>query len=353
MDTQNNMYNKINNNFVRSLYGKQSVGLFIFFVSSFFLSANETDTIKYPSFKIDGTLKNKFEYATETNMSRFSVRNSRIGVTGNMNSYSAYRVQVELSNEGKFSVLDLSGTLKPVDGLSVTLGQTSIPLFNSYIVSPGTMMFANRAFLGKYFLSTRDLGLLIKYNFLFGVMPAKVEFGVFNGNTINDPVWKENMSYGGRIELGSMEGFRMTAKVYDYPNDETTHFLFYGADLRYEQDNWKIETEIMKRESKTEFHSDLLSYYLQGAYTIPIRTKMFEFLRPAIRWDSIDGQPDVSGFDVNRLTTGIGFGLKNENFSSILRLDYEWYIVNHKMDIFSPTDEMDSDKFTLELVFTF
>lgn len=336
------------------IYKKISITLFALgLFSSFFLSAQTTDTQSYPNFKIDGTLKNKFEHATETGMSRFSVRNSRIGVSGDINTYSAYRVQVELSNEGKFNVLDLSGTLKPIEGLSLTLGQTSIPLFNSYIVSPGTMMFANRAFLGKYFLSTRDLGFVAKYDFQLGVVPTKIEFGVFNGNTINDPVWKKNMSYGGRIELGRMQGLRMTAKIYDYPNNENTHFLFYGADLRYEQKNWKVETEIMKRESKTEFNSDLLSYYLQGAYTIPVRTKMFEFVRPALRWDAIDGQPEVVGFDVKRLTTGVGFGFKQERFTSILRLDYEWYMVNHKMDIFSKNDEMDSDKITLELLLTF
>lgn len=345
----------IRNNTSDSLYGKVFIVLFALFTfSSFFLSAQETaDTLAYPDFKVDGTLKNKFEYATKTNMSRFSVRNSRIGVSGNINPYSAYRVQVELSNEGKFSVLDLSGTLKPIEGLSLTLGQTSIPLFNSYIVNPGTMMFANRAFLGKYFLSTRDLGFLAKYDFLLGVVPTKLEFGLFNGNTINDPVWKENMSYGGRIELGTMQGFRMTAKIYDYPHNETTHFLFYGADLRYEQKNWKVETEIMKKESKTELHPDLLSYYLQGAYVIPVRTKMFEFVKPAVRWDAIDERMDVGGFDVNRLTAGIGFGFKSERFSSILRVDYEWYQVNHNMSIFASNEEMDSDKITVELLFTF
>ncbi len=346
-----------NNNITNKLHIfsiKSSVSLFLLFISfSFLLSAQESNSSLYPNFRVDGTLKNKFEYASETGMSRFSVRNSRIGVAGNINPYSAYRVQLELSNEGKFSVLDLSGTLNPIEGLSLTLGQTSIPLFNSYIVTPGTMMFANRAFLGKYLLSTRDLGFLAKYDFLLGTIPTKLEFGVFNGNTINNPVWKKNMSYGGRIELGRMQGFRMTAKIYDYPNNKTTHYLFYGADLRYAQKNWKVETEIMKRESKTEFSSDLLSYYLQGAYTLPVRTKIFEFVRPAVRWDAIDERPDRGGFDVNRLTTGIGFGFKNDRFSSILRLDYEWYMMNHPMDIFSSNDEMDSNKLTLELLFTF
>lgn len=317
------------------------------------LPAQDTDSVLYPNIKIDGTLKNKFERASDTGMSRFSVRNSRIGVRGNINSYASYRVQVELSNEGKFSVLDLSGTLKPMDRLSLTLGQTSIPLFNSYIVSPSEMLFANRAFLGKYFLSTRDLGVNGKYGFDIGVVPVKIEAGLYNGNTINDPVWKKNLSYGGRVELGTMKGLRFTAKMYNYLYDDSTHFVFYGADLRYEKENWKVETEIMKQKSKTENHSDMLSYYLQGAYLIPIKTSMFEFIKPALRWDAIDERTDETGFDVNRLTAGLGFGFTQKQFSSILRFDYEWYFVNHEMQIFAKNAEMDADKFTVELLFTF
>lgn len=331
---------------------KQCLFLFLLlFILS--LSAQNTDSVSYPNIKVDGTLKNKFERASDTGMSRFSVRNSRIGVQGNINTFASYRVQIELSNEGKFSVLDLSGTLKPMDGLSLTLGQTSIPLFNSYIVSPSEMMFANRAFLGKYFLSTRDLGVNGKYGFNIGVVPVKIEGGLYNGNTINDPVWKEKLSYGSRVALGSMKGLRFTAKMFNYLYDDSTHFVFYGTDLRYETKNWKVETEIMKQKSKTEYHSDMLSYYVQGAYVIPIKTRMFEFMKPAIRWDAIDERADQAGFDVNRLTAGLGVGFTQKQFSSILRFDYEWYFVNHEMQIFAKNEEMDADKFTVELLFTF
>jgi len=86
--------------------------LFLFLLLFIFsLSAQNTDSVSYPNIKVDGTLKNKFERASDTGMSRFSVRNSRIGVQGNINTFASYRVQIELSNEGKFSVLDLSGTL--------------------------------------------------------------------------------------------------------------------------------------------------------------------------------------------------------------------------------------------------
>ncbi len=310
------------------------------------------DSTSTHTFKVDGTLKNKFEYASDTHMSRFSVRNSRVGVSGDIDNTYAYRVQVELSDEGEFKVLDLSGTLKPVEGLSFTLGQTSIPLFNSYIVSPSEMMFANRTFLGKYFLSTRDLGILTKYDFSLGVVPTRLEFGLYNGNAINNPVWKKEMSYGGRITLGSMKGARMSTKVYNYPNDESTHHLFYGIDARYEGDNWKVETEIMKRESQTEQHSDLLAYYVQGAYVLPVNTRFFDYVQPAARWDAIDDTQGEDGFDVKRITAGLGFGFNQERFSSILRIDYEWYFLNNTLPIFV-NDEMDSDKITVELLFTF
>lgn len=330
------------------------LSLFIFgFLFTVSMSAQETDTDSYPNFTVDGTLKNKFEYATGTDVSRFTVRNSRIGIKGNINTFSSYRAQVELSDEGKFKVLDLSGTISPVEGLSFTMGQTSIPLFNNYIVSPSEMMFANRAFLGKYFISRRDLGINAKYKFNLGTVPANLEFGLYNGNAINDPVWKKNMSMGGRVILGNMEGLRFSAKIYDYPNNDSTHFVFYGADLRYEINNFKVETEIMKSDSRTELNNDMLSYYFQSAYRVPVKSKFFDYFLPAARWDAIDERFDEKGFDTNRLTVGLGLGFNEEKFSSIIRLDYEWYFINNSMSIFDKNDQMDSDKLTLELLFTF
>ena len=169
------------------------------------LSAQGAGESSYPSIKMDGSLKNKYEYATETRNSRFSVRNSRIGVRGMVNSFVSYRTQVELSDNGNFKVLDLSGTLTPAEGLNLTLGQTSIPLFNTYILAPAAMMFANRTFIGKYFLSSRDIGFLAKYSIPTNSFPMSIEAGLFNGHAINNPVWKNELAYGGRIELGNMQ----------------------------------------------------------------------------------------------------------------------------------------------------
>ncbi|MDD2513337.1 MAG: hypothetical protein PHS71_08830 [Proteiniphilum sp.] len=327
--------------------------IFILLFTTFPMMAEVADSTRYPSIELDGTLKNKYEYATETDNSRFSVRSSRIGIKGDINNFASYRAQLELSDNGDFKVLDLYGTLMPVEGLSFSLGQMGIPLFNSYITTPATMMFANRAFIGKYFLSTRDLGVMAKYKFQAGSLPVNLEGGLFNGNAINDPVWKNKLSYGARLELGSMEGVRVTAKMYNYPKDETKQFFIYGADFRYATGNWKLETEVMKRESKTELFSDLLSYYIQSAYNLPLKSRFFNRMIPALRWDAVDEDFDSNGFDVSRLTTGLGFGFNHSGYSSILRFDYEWYMVENEMAIFAENPEMDSNKFTVELLITF
>ncbi len=330
----------------------QLIAIFILF--PLLLTAQEKDSVRYPTFKVDATMKNKFEYASETGKSRFSVRNSRIGVRGNLTELVSYRGQLELSDNGNFKVLDLYGSMELLKGLKASLGQIKVPIFNDYITTPGTMMFANRAFIGKYFLSTRDLGFQTQYTFGLGKIPTRIEFGVYNGNVINDPVWNDRLSYGGRVEFGTMKGFRTTAKFYDYSNISDSHYLFYGADLRYATDYWKVETEFMRRDNKNDHTDRMLSYYVQTAYVQPLKkTFFFKNIIPAVRWDAIDKDATNDKFDINRFTVGLGFGFTQKYFSSLLRFDYEKYFVNQTLDILDKYPEMDSDKFTVELLLTF
>ncbi|HMM16812.1 MAG TPA: hypothetical protein PKC47_04685 [Petrimonas sp.] len=87
--------------------------LFVAIFMMFSLLTPETDSVRYPTFKVDGTMKNKFEYASETGSSRFSVRNSRMGVRGYLTPFFSYRGQIELSDNGNFKVLDLYVLLNP------------------------------------------------------------------------------------------------------------------------------------------------------------------------------------------------------------------------------------------------
>ena len=104
-----------------------------------------------PTIEFDGMFKSKFEYATDNNNTRFSVRNSRLGIKGDVTSFVSYRAMAELSDDGKFNVLDLYGAINPLNGLTIKIGQSGIPVHNPYTTSPGSVMFANRPFIGKYF----------------------------------------------------------------------------------------------------------------------------------------------------------------------------------------------------------
>jgi len=308
------------------------------------------------SSKFDGVIKTKFETSTGTGEVRFNLRNSRLGVRGDIGEYLSYRVQVEFSNEGKLSPLDFFGTLKPTKNFSFLFGQQHVPFENNYIITPAEMMFANRTFVGKFFTpGTRDIGAVIQYRFRLGNFPIETQTGMFNGGRINVPQWTEKPSYALRLIAGAMDGFRSSAKIYKYTSPQDDRF-FIGADVRYANSKLRVEAEIMNRRSNTT-GLDLFGTYIQSAYTFALsEKKMFHHLTPASRWDAMGYDVWNNNFDVKRLTMGIHFGLTFIPFDSLLRIDYEQYFVRKGL-IFPDFDNRDAhvadNKVTVELLVRF
>ncbi len=310
--------------------------------------------VKYPTFRVDGSLISRLEYATRTDESRFSVRSSRIGVKGNFNEYFTYRGQIEISNKGNFAPLDLYAGFNPNERFSLTIGQRTIPLFNDYTVVPAQLMFSNCAFLGEYVMGTRDIGMLGQYNFGIAGMPSSLELGVYNGSTINAPSWHGKPSYGGRFTLGEMTGWRSTVKFFEHDSsvNESIRYQVYGADLRYECERWRAEAEVMKRKDKVSGLGDVFTYYIQGAYVHPLNYDVIKNFIPAVRFDGIEYDEDVN-FDATRLTLGLGFGLSPKYLSSIFRIDYEHFFVSRESESMMLDRAVTSNKLTVELVLTF
>ncbi len=323
---------------------------------SFSQQTDSVATVSLPRItaKFDGVIKTKFEVSTDAGVMRFNVRNSRLGVRGDIGRYAGYRVQVEFSNEGNFAPLDLYGILLPAKGLSVYFGQTSIPFDNQYIISPAEMMFTNRAFVGKYFTpGSRDIGGVVSYEFPVA-FPLEAQAGMFNGGKINDPQWTDEPSYALRVIAGSMDGFRTSVKMYRY-NSETIKLMLFGADVHYANDRFRVEAEATTRRAKQE-NRDLFGTYIQGVYVIDFNSvKMFRNLYPAFRWDAMGYEVFDAGFDVNRLTFGLNFGLALKHFDSTLRIDYEQYFL--RRDSFAEFDDRDphvaDNKVSVELLLRF
>jgi len=324
-------------------------------------SQTESDSIKIlpdivKTIKFDGVIKTKVETSTEASVVRFNVRNSRLGLRGDIGEYLSYRVQVEFSNEGNFSPLDFFGTLKPSKNFSILLGQQFVPFENSYIVSPADNLFANRVFVGKYFTrGTREIGAVAQYRFCFANFPLEAQAGMFNGGRSNNPQWTETPSFTLRLIAGMMEGFRASAKIYKYKNAQDD-FFFWATDARYANDRLRIDTEIMNRHSYTT-GSNLFGNYIQTAYMFVLSdTKMFHYLTPALRWDAMGYEVWKNNFDVKRLTAGLHFGLTLIPFDSLLRIDYEHYFVRKDMifpDFANRDAHVADNKVTIELLIRF
>ena len=337
-----------------------SILSFILITSAQFARSADSIRIVVPSLrewvKFDGAIKTKLEISADSGAMRFNVRNSRMGLRGDIGEYLSYRIQVELSSEGSFAPLDLYGTLKPAKGLSINLGQTSVPFENSYIITPAEMMFSNRAFIGKFFTpGSRDIGASLQYRFTPAEIPLELQAGAFNGGRINNPQWTTRPSYAFRITAGSMEGFRTSAKIYRYAG-ENLDLLLWGADLHYAGKHLRIEAEAMNRNPEGGAGETLFGAYIQGAYVFELnKANMFHNVWPAFRWDAMGYGADKNGLDVNRLTVGLNFGVSLKPFASVLRFDYEQYFVrsSHFPEFDNRDLHVSDNKFTIELLIKF
>lgn len=282
--------------------------------------------------------KTRYELSTEEDYSRFSIKNARLGVQGDVSKSLSYRFMVDFSAENKLSVLDLYAVFKPAKRLSFTLGQQGLSLLNSWTVSPNSVDYVNRPFVGKYFISSRDIGVSMKYALKQQGFPINAEFGVYNGAGINNPTWNKSLAYGGRLEFGSTkEGFRASGKFYNVKNTNGDTDLYLGGDLRYACSDFKVEAEYMTKNygaeldnaHSTDAHS---AAYLQGMYKIKVDNPSISRIEPLLRWDAMGYNVGDRGFGVNRITVGTNFVFKTVSCTSMLRLNYEHYL-NNSMDL--------------------
>lgn len=290
-------------------------------------------TKKYTVLKPILVLKTRYEMDTEEGYSRFSIKNARLGVQGDASQLLSYRFMVDFSAENKLSVLDLYAVIKPSKRLSFTLGQQGLSLFNPWTVSPNSVDYVNRPFIGKYFISSRDIGVSAKYAIKKQGFPINAEFGVYNGTGINNPTWNKSMAVGGRLEFGSSkEGFRTTAKFYNLKEDSGNTNLYWGADLRYAAKEWKIEAEYMTKDMGDNPLESLSATHLQAMYKIKVNDPSIKRIEPVIRWDAMGYDIMERGFGINRITVGANMVLDTGLLNSMLRLNYEHYL-NNSMDL--------------------
>lgn len=331
--------------------------IFVLLLTSFSAFSQTEDN--FPTMRFNGVIASKAEYATATEQMRFSVRHARINFRGDIAPLIGYHAQMELSSYGSFQVFDLSATIRPTNNLTILFGQFYIPFLDPYITNPSQSLFANHAFI-QHLVRNRDIGMLVTYTFDAGIIPIELNAGLFNANRHNEPVWNspDSLSLMLRANFGRLTGFRTSIKMYNHPSAARGfHHRFYGVTARYEASRLRIDTEALWRNDQNYSERSLFTTYIQAAYRHPIENnRLFQYFVPAVRWDTLSqNNPEHSGIDMHRFTAGIGFSLTTMPWarSSMIRFDYEHFVVNHRITDIFRTPYADSNRFTMGMILTF
>lgn len=296
---------------------------------------------------LDVILKVKTEYDLDNSMMRFEVRNARFGLKGRINSIMSYRIELDLSDEGKMKMLDAYVRITPLKNLDIYMGQRKIPFSTDYMRNPAENIFANRSFLAKYINDgMRDIGFYIDYKLETGI-PVNILLGAVNGTGNNNPQWIEKPNFVSRLVVGKETGFRATGNLYYGEAEYRDHLTMFGGELRYTNGKIFVESEYISRNWNDtldeRFHDD--GIYLHSYYNFKIDKRAVKMISPTARWDMMGSSVLGGKADAKRLTFGVNVGFDPKQFHSEIRLNYENY--------FKSSLPIHTDKLTLEFIARF
>ncbi len=296
---------------------------------------------------IDGSVKAKAEFDLEGNKMRFEVRNARFGAKGNINKYFGYRVEVDLSDEGKIKMLDAYVKFTPIQNLDMYMGQRKVPFGTDYLRNPVENIFANRSFVAKYTNDgLRDIGFVVNYKFKFHI-PFDIWIAAMNGTGNNNPQWINRPNYSARFIAEPLKNFRVVGNLYQGSTLFENNLSMYGGELRYQNRNLLIETEYIHRHyTDTGFIAqDQFGFYIHSYYNFFTGAKMVQIISPVLRWDFMGKGTESKQIVADRITAGINFGFAPNPFKAEIRLNYEKYLKKYFPAHF--------DRFTIEFIARF
>lgn len=283
--------------------------------------------------EIHGTIRGKYEYQTETNESRFEVRNARFSVSGNVHPIVAYKAEVDLSDEGSIRMLDAYARVFPVKNLNFTIGQMRVPFTIDAHRSPHQQYFANRSFIAKQVGNVRDVGFTTAYS-LKGSFPLILEGGLFNGSGLtNQKEWHKTLNYSVKAQLLPNENWNLTLST-QMIKPENVRINMYDAGIYYQNNRFHIEAEYLYKMYGHETFKDVHALNSFVNYDLPLK-KVFNKISFLARYDMMtdhsNGLADsetnvlkINDYARHRVTGGITLSL-SKAFIADLRLNFEKY----------------------------
>lgn len=324
------------------------------------ISANRVtasdQTVDYKP-NVHGTVRTRFEVATQDGKYRFQVRNARVSLDGKIAPSIDYYVNTDLCDRGKMKILDVWARMWIVDGLGIQAGQFRMPFGVDPFLGPNTYIFANRSFIGKQVCNVRAVGAKVMYT--LPTIPLSAEAGVFNPTTIGDHSgWNSSLTFATKItyRIGNVSlatGFQSVI-----PDSIRANLI--DACVSWSGGRWKVEGEYMNKHYTNDSHKACHAYNVYADYHIPVKAGVFNRLSFQGRFDGMtahsngirgdDGRLMTNDPARNRITVGTTISyIKSKNLFLHLRANYEKYFYHSGTEI-SP--DM-GDKAVVELVLRF
>lgn len=320
------------------------------------LSIHAGDSIDYRP-QIHGTVRTRFEVATEAGDYRFQVRNARLSVDGKIAPTISYYINTDFCDLGKIKILDAWGRISPTDGLTLQAGQFRMPFGVEPFRGPHTYIFANRAFIGKQMCNVRAVG--IKASYEFTTVPLSVEAGAFNPTPIGDHSgWHGSLAYAGKIAY-TIGNVTLTTGLQSVIPDSVRTNLIDGC-ISWKSGRWIVEAEYMNKHYTRSRHKTCHGYNVYADYRMPIKAGIFNSLSFQGRVDGMtdhsdsyrddDGRLSTTDPARNRITAGSTISyIKGKNLFIDIRANYEKYFYHKGAD----RTPYDGDKAVIEMVLRF
>ena len=291
--------------------------------------------------EVHGTIRGKYEFQTEEGEGRFPVPNARVSLDGELTKVVSYKVEIDLSDEGKIKMLDTYTRIKPVRGLDFTIGQMRAPFTIDAHRSPHLQYFANRSFIAKQVGNVRDVGATLGYSFNVG-FPIILQAGMFNGSGLTNQkdFWTSNVNFSAKAQFFFPRGFNLTLSTQKIRPDDVS-VMMYDAGAYYHAHGWHAEVEYLYKHYGHGAFKPVHALDAFVSYDIPLRRCFFTKVSPLVRYDymsdhsdglryNADGDEDADGrlvindYRRSRLTGGVTLSL-DLPFVSDIRLNYEKY----------------------------
>lgn len=309
--------------------------------------------------KFHGVLRTRYEGewgGSDGWRQRFQVRNARVSIEGKVIRQLSYYIRVDACDRGTMKILDAWAQWTLPGSWRVKAGQFRVPFGVDVFRGPGTYIFANRSFIGRYLANVREVGLQGGYYGRPG-LPLTVEAGVFNSKPMaNHDVWQGAMDFAAKA-VWKPGGFLLSASYLSMKPYGVRMNIVDGA-FGWHGGRWTAEAEYQHKHYERSSLGATDAWGVFASYAIPLEKTVFDNLSFQGRFDSMtansNGNPGDDGLTYTdparkRITVGTTLEYLRSPLRVALRLNYEKYFYDSGVEAPIGAD----DKIVAELVVKF